>query len=55
MKTIITIGILLASAAAFAGSFLVSESTSGNKKYCKYQDGSIVTISSLDFCPTRND
>ena len=54
MKKFLLVFLLLGfSTFAFAG-VLMQQWTEGNKKYCKYSDGSIITVSYTSICPATN-
>lgn len=56
MKTLFAFVAILASAAALAaGSMLVSERTSGDKKICYYLDGTQTTVKAWGVCPVLTE
>ncbi len=52
-KLLIVMLLLMFSTSAFAG-FLTDQWTKGVNRYCRYTDGTIVTISVTTLCPLSN-
>jgi hypothetical protein len=52
MKKIIVISLLLVTASAFAWGMLIRQETRGMKRYCYYNDGTILTIDAFQSCPS---
>ena len=50
---IIVLNILLTYSSVFAG-VLLSEWTDATNRYCKYSDGTVLTLSFFSTCPSTN-
>ena len=50
---IVMLFVLGLSTLAFAG-ILMSQWTEGMNRYCKYSDGTIITVSTTSLCPLSN-
>lgn len=52
MKKLFIISLLFITASAYAWGMLVRQETRGMKRYCYYNDGTILTIDAFASCPS---